>query len=627
MKLFFAAWPLLGLDAAYTPVLPANTYKGKFPDECPELCSIGGASSYNWTRVHDLKTLNACREPMILDFNVQTLLDDRKTIVNLRACVFTGQETFNATSTSLHNVAIAAAAAGSKDNNPLVVTDGCGAKTASVSVAPKKDVTTHRPSIPVDAGDTSKAASLLRSYLDRAGQCGNTISFATFGSAVVGLYAGADVAHQGELALLTEFQKAAETGARSLEVCQAKNASYTVGVFTAPKASIAAAQEAVRSWANGECLTGGASLPSTQMAVLVSKVGGQLNSTHLINSNSTTLRRSLHQRDTCRTEQVKLHDGCADLASRCNIPGADITKYNPQPNFCSTLKVDQVYCCGPGDLPDNRPKPGADGSCHAYATAQNDNCYDLGQKFGISVSDIENFNKNTWGWAGCGNVPYPLNMCLSSGSPPMPITIPGVICGPQVPGTQKPTDGTAITNLNLCPLNACCDIWGWCGTTPDFCTPTPADSGAPGTARPGTNGCISNCGTDLINNGSPPDQFRTVGYFEGFNFERTCLHMDASSIAFGATQYTHIHFAFGTLNADFSINMTNVQTQFDQFTAQSGFKKVLSFGGWDFSTDPSTYTRFRDSTKPENRDGFVNALVYFMNNVGKISIKQRRGNH
>lgn len=619
MKLSVVVWPLLGhLAAAYTPLLPANTYKGKFPDECPELCSVGGASSYNWTRVHDLKTLNACREPMILDFNVQALLDDPKTSVNLRACVFTGHETFNATSISLHN----SVTTGKKDDNPLVVTDSCGAKTASLSVVPKKDVSTHRASISIDADDTVKATSFLRSYLDRAGQCGNTISFATFGSAVVGLYACADVAHQGELALLAEFEEAAHTGAYSLQVCQAKNASYSVGISAAPKTAIAAAQEAVRSWANGECLSGGASLPSSQMTVLVSKIGGagqQLNSTHPMNFNSTAHKRSLHQRDLCRMEKVKHNDGCAELASRCGIPGDDITKYNPQPGFCGTLKDDQVYCCGPGDLPDNRPKPNSDGSCYAYPTTKNDNCYDLAHTFGITQDDIENFNKNTWGWIGCGNVPYPLNMCLSSGSPPMPISIPGVICGPQVPGTQRPTDGTAISDLNPCPLNACCDIWGWCGTTPDFCTPTPADSGAPGTARPGTNGCISNCGTDLVNNGSPPDQFRTVGYYEGFNYERKCMHMDASSIVFSATPYTHIHFAFGTLNADFSINMTHVQSQFDHFAAQSGFKKILSFGGWDFSTDPSTYTRFRDSTKPENRDGFVNALVYFINNVSKSS--------
>ncbi|KAF6808855.1 Killer toxin subunits alpha/beta 5 [Colletotrichum plurivorum] len=36
------------------------------------------------------------------------------------------------------------------------------------------------------------------------------------------------------------------------------------------------------------------------------------------------------------------------------------------------------------------------------------------------------------------------------------------------------------------------------GTTGDFCTPSKSPTGAPGTAAPGENGCISNCGTDVV---------------------------------------------------------------------------------------------------------------------------------
>ena len=84
-----------------------------------------------------------------------------------------------------------------------------------------------------------------------------------------------------------------------------------------------------------------------------------------------------------------------------------------------------------------------------------------------------------------------------------------------MPGTTKPTDNTPWTELNQYPLKFCCSVWGFCGTTAEFYTPLPADTGAPGTAKPGTNGCISNCGTDIVGNDSPLSTFRKVGYFEG----------------------------------------------------------------------------------------------------------------
>ena len=71
-------------------------------------------------------------------------------------------------------------------------------------------------------------------------------------------------------------------------------------------------------------------------------------------------------------------------------------------------------------------------------------------------------------------------MCLSTGNPPMPAEITNAVCGPQVPGTKAPTDGTALADLNQCPLNSCCDRWGQCGITAEFCTPSKSPTGAPG---------------------------------------------------------------------------------------------------------------------------------------------------
>lgn len=62
------------------------------------------------------------------------------------------------------------------------------------------------------------------------------------------------------------------------------------------------------------------------------------------------------------------------------------------------------------------------------------------------------------GWNGCDTLWVGTIMCLSTGDPPMPASLDNAICGPQVPGTEAPTNGTALADLNPCPLNACCDI-------------------------------------------------------------------------------------------------------------------------------------------------------------------------
>jgi hypothetical protein len=98
-------------------------------------------------------------------------------------------------------------------------------------------------------------------------------------------------------------------------------------------------------------------------------------------------------------------------------------------------------------------------------------------------------------------------------------------------------------------LNACCNIWGQCGITKDFCVDT--NTGAPGTAKPGTYGCISNCGTDVVK-GDGSGAIK-VAYFEGYGMDRECLFQDASQI--DTSKYTHIHFAFGTLTPDFEVEV------------------------------------------------------------------------
>ena len=215
------------------------------------------------------------------------------------------------------------------------------------------------------------------------------------------------------------------------------------------------------------------------------------------------------------------------------------------------------------------------------------------------------------------------------GTPPFPAPIPNAVCGPQVPGTVAPTDGSDISLLNQCLLLACCDIWGQCGTTLEFCEKSTSVTGAPGTAEPGTNGCISNCGTQIIT-GDKPAEFRKVGYFEAFNWDRICLNMDASDIDTSQVgfqtprvsllkqnltllQFTHIHLAFASITSAFAVNITGIQDQFDMFVKLTGVKRILSFGGWSFSTDQDTYPIFREGVTVANRATLISSIVSYIN--------------
>jgi hypothetical protein len=77
----------------------------------------------------------------------------------------------------------------------------------------------------------------------------------------------------------------------------------------------------------------------------------------------------------------------------------------------------------------------------------------------ITVADLEARNKQTWGWGGCSRLQAQQSICLSTGTPPMPAPVQGTVCGPQVPGTQKPPAGTSLASLNPCPLKACCNVF------------------------------------------------------------------------------------------------------------------------------------------------------------------------
>lgn len=331
----------------------------------------------------------------------------------------------------------------------------------------------------------------------------------------------------------------------------------------------------------------------------------------------STARQKLFRRKDCETAQVISGDSCATLAERCGIPGPDLTKYNGDPALCSKLAPGQYVCCSPGSLPDLSPRKQADGTCAVHTVAKGETCNSIASTHTISIGNIGEWNKHTWQFIGCNALQEDQLICVSGGDPPMPAPIPNAVCGPQVSGTVKPDNISlpdALASLNPCPLKVCCNIWGQCGNTDEFCTASKSESGAPGTAAPGKNGCISNCGTEIVSS-PPPAKAFAVGYFEGYAQQRPCLNMNPSEINLAA--YSHLHFGFGTLSESFDVVIDKNSTDaWEQFKELSGPSLILSLGGWSFSTEAASYAIFRNGVKQEHRSKLAKSIASFVSSSG-----------
>lgn len=89
--------------------------------------------------------------------------------------------------------------------------------------------------------------------------------------------------------------------------------------------------------------------------------------------------------------------------------------------------------------------------------------------------------------------------------------------------------------------------------------------------------------------------------------------MTMAPVDINRTKYTHIHFAFGAIDSGtWAINTSQTQHFFDQFIALTGVKRVLSLGGWAFSTDVATYAIFRDAVSDANYEAFADNVVDFV---------------
>ncbi|KAF0639407.1 hypothetical protein FPSE5266_08023 [Fusarium pseudograminearum] len=593
------------------PVPPVGEIKTEDPisspltEGCPRTCSEAGADPVNWTQLHSLEELAGCDLPMLFALNVENEYSDSAT---LYTCV---TSTSTTTRRELGSRVEARAA-----ETSVSLASNCGAEKATV----KTSSAFGRSGALRSGNDVAAATGLLADYLDNGAVCGTTIIFAKSGSSIAGLYVGAEVQKGSASSILRQSQSSLQKGVQAFQVCDASDkTAQTLGFFAADAVTgLESVQAAARTWSNGKCINiAGASKSSINLGILT---------TNIVKARSVELQSRfagvdnlLAPRADCRAIQVVSGDSCASLAKKCKVSTTNFNKYNNKKNFCSTLAPKQWVCCSAGTLPDKTPQPSKDGTCFIYKIKSGDGCYSLGVNFGITQKFIEDVNKNTWGFNGCTRLQLGQPICLSKGKNPMPMAIAGAVCGPQKPGSKKPSSaktGWDLAGMNPCPLNACCSGYGFCGITSDFCTNTTAKGAPPGTSQVNTPGCIGNCGTNIVGNTKKPAKFLNVGYFQGYNLGRPCLNMDVTKLPQLTTAYTHIHFAFAGLTSDFSVLIEPAtREQFIKFKEVKGsWKKIISFGGWAGSTDASSFQIYRDAIKPANRNKFAYNVMTVLNN-------------
>jgi hypothetical protein len=631
--------PILALGDA-VPINSPNTYDSAL-HPCPQACLDTGPEK--WTVYSSTQRLALCTQPMLFSMAVHNLVDDPKTTVKIRACTAgtVGEAATSVDALFADETSETPVPSPSSSSDMRKKRDSGNEAACLVQQAEATAVSLKFSQQGPHAGNSDDATAVLealQSYLEQRDPCGDQpVLFGYSNGTVAGVYIGSSFARKSLSTIVARLSgegNANGDGVAATTLVQfcgeKRNANHVLGVAVDSTADIAAVQKALSTWSRyGQCVDDLESVaswndisvwestadlkPLFASSNLTTVPASHRNFSHG-NSSSSTLR--LHKRADCTTISVVANDGCDTLAARCGISTADFTTYNSATDtFCSNLVPNQRVCCTLGSLPDISPKPNADGSCATYLTTDNDNCDALAAQYGLTAELLERYNNgSTWGWNGCSNLFTGVNICLSSGTAPMPAPIDNAVCGPTKPGTAL-VAGVDLADLNPCPLNACCNIWGQCGVSADFCNPTRGPAGNPGTSPAGTAGCVSSCGRAVIKSDTAPSRFGRVGYYESWNYDRDCLYQRASNANTDGS-YTHIHWSFANINTDdWSVVIDDPDYQWEQFKALD-VKRVVSFGGWSFSNDQPTYDILREAMAPANRAAFAANLAKFLEDEG-----------
>ncbi|KAK3358161.1 killer toxin alpha/beta [Lasiosphaeria hispida] len=567
---------------------------------CPVAC--GDRQPSSWTVYTSLSRLRACSKPVLFDFSIYNPVEDPDTPVKLRVCTTDGANT-------IRNAYTNRKSSGSPQRQAA-----CTSRPTAVESMAALAVVHEGPDLRKGAALISALQSLEKYFTRSSPSCENDVMFAYDKGVVAGAYVGAafgGATVSSVVARLVEEVRRTRPGTRmAAQLCgPERSGRHTLGIFLDSMGNLTAAQAAVRGWNEAACQDDGG--PSKSIPIFARSAARNV---YRSVRGSLAPRQTTEppEQGTCKTIRVGRNELCDALAKRCGISTADFAKYNPGKDFCWNLLPGQPVCCGPGRLPDIRPKPSENGTCATHLVTGVDDCSFLAASNGLTRKEIEEFNNGTtWGWYGCNRLLADSYICLSEGDPPMPFPIPDALCGPTKPGTSPPSEGQELKDLNPCPLNACCNVWGHCGISGDFCNDKKLPAGNPGTsAHP--NGCVASCGTYIVKDDTKPSSFGRIAYYESWNFNRSCLWQHAEKANTDGT-YTIIHWAFADINSgDWTVNIVDDYDQWDRFESITDMHKVISFGGWTFSNNDETYDVLRQAMSPQNRNQFATNVAQFV---------------
>lgn len=376
---------------------------------CPSICD--SANPNDWDFYPNLRILKSCKEPMLL--NLMVGFPNSTTNLNPRQPLYACSTTNNGynSATSKAKVASTPNASSSRYLN----------KDVQVETAWRGEETSRYTS------HTGVAAQLVQSQLNAPSSKNATIAIGYSNGVVLGAFVGSKIQKGSDNdGILGLFQNKIQQGELNksgvmMQVCESdRAAAYTLGVIAeaSPDSSraLSAVREALATWDTGKCVSGysGSSTSTISVGEVVDEgqndgpiSGGNGTSVHRRahkHSHGKGLLHEKHRRATCTAIQVNDGDSCSKLASRCGISPADFTKYNPSSTLCSSLLAGQHVCCSAGTLPDYSPQPNADGTCATYNIQNNDGCSKIAAAKSITVNDIKEWNKKSWGWTGCDNI-------------------------------------------------------------------------------------------------------------------------------------------------------------------------------------------------------------------------------
>ncbi|KAH6851101.1 glycoside hydrolase family 18 protein [Chaetomium sp. MPI-CAGE-AT-0009] len=640
-------------DGDPSPIADPFTYMPEQHD-CPLPCNVDYANVHKWTPYYSISRLQRCELPMLLHFSALLPMDDPNTDILIRSCALGADNTSSSDRTIRNATSIPL-------DNPKLSAD---LFQPSVNVAPACAVdgreTRGELLLSTSGGQASSQEALglldgMKKFFNATENCDETFLFAYHKQMVASIHIGAGLGKRTVASALEAVAGRLQTGDSMgnqtvAQICGGGRGPETVfGLSIDTTGDIAAVQKTAVAWSRGDCSESSDIAPTKMQETLAVEVfdiasaplmddDGDIttnNATTTTNATSPILTRTRNRgrnrfprrenafskRATCAYIRVEAGDGCASLAAKCGIRGADFVKYNPKTDLCSTLQAGGYVCCSAGDPytepKPEAPKPNPDGSCAVHFIQNGDTCEQLGTTHGLTETQIESFNKGkTWGWTGCRTMLAGYNMCLSTGSAPLPPPQQGTQCGPLVPGTQWTDTSIPMTELNPCPLKACCSNWGHCGPFPVHCDiHAPADGG-PGVKLPGFEStCVSSCGNEIKQNSGPPANFSRIGYYESWNMNRKCLWLKAEN-ANADWSYTHIHWGFAEIDpTTWTVVLTDPHNQWQGFKSLPLVKRIVSFGGWAYSTEPATYNIIRQAIIT-HRETFATNLAKFVIDEG-----------